>query len=391
MLGMRQRSRKGLNFGIVLIIGIAIFVVGGLLAGITDTPDLGTGGSGEDKEGALLSKNVGWIGEISTTSRTPLQLDKVNAGSTDPNQTVESFEKIEIRNSVLGSDNFVTAKFETREPKALYLKFTVADANPSGKMIFNLNGNVEKKRELQPGKSYTIKLSNMSKGKNTLLLAAESPGLMFWSTALYDLRDVELVLNDRSFSRNTKTFRLFPYEVEGFDQGELSFSVHEDVEARDPLVVDINGRTVMERSAVKRPEPYSKKFSASETDLRPGENTVSFYTRPGSDYTLSNVNINLDYYATTSRNVVSESFDLPFFDYRLIDSDDRGTMTLDVDKIGLEKPVKVSLNNKTWNRMLEGGENTFEFRGGSLLEGENTVELVTTGSYKISRLEVKLE
>lgn len=395
-----RTSRKGMNFGIVLIIGIVIFIVLGVLAGLSDSYSVGGGSDGTEDEGNLFEKNVGWMGNISTTSRSVLGLSDIDVDPGAPNKTLESFEQFTVKNSIFWGDNSFTTTFEAQKPRSLYVKFTVADADRAGRtifgfnagrMIFGLNGNIEKKRGFRPGKTYTVKLSNVSKGQNTLLIAAENPGIMFLDTTFYDMRDAELILNDKAFSKNLNTFRLFPYEVKGFDQGEITFSVNEDVTAQTPLRVDINGNRIVNRRAVKRATPYSEKFSSVEADLRRGENTISFYTRPGSRYKLSNVNVDVDYYATTTRETVRGTFEVSDFDYTFTDSDAEGTITVNVEEIGLEKPMKLTLNNRTYQFSPQNGKNTFSFKGSDLVEGKNTVTLRTTGSYRISDLSVKLE
>lgn len=332
------------------------------------------------EEDYLMSFEPGRIGNYNSTTRTLLQKSSMDIEQESPNRTVREFENLEIQNGVFSGEETQTAGFEAGDPNALYVSFTVDSSKTHGDLQLFLNGHVEASFKPEKGKRYTVKMENVSKGENVVMLAAENPGYVFWSPASYSLSNVEVILDDEHVSKNTKTFRAYDYELSSFDVGEVEFFVNEDVKTDSPLMIDINGNRIFERNAFKRSTPYSTSFSKEETNLKQGENTLSIYTGPDSEYAVSNLDIGIKYYQSDRRTTVERSFDIPLHKYQLMD---KGQIEYDVENIEVNEPLEISLGNSTFEETPEIGWNTVDITKEDVKNGQNQISISTKGSYEI--------
>ncbi|MCJ7450773.1 MAG: hypothetical protein MUP58_03475 [Candidatus Nanohaloarchaeota archaeon QJJ-9] len=375
--------RKGLSFGYVLIVAIGIFIIGGLLAG---GGDLGVNLGGEGDGKVVFSQDIGAVGDVNHTSKS-FNIGEVEVKERPPNRSVKNFSSLEVTRGILGEGSSEALTFEANNPNALYVSFTVEDAVRSGKLKFRLNGNVEKEFEPKPGTYHSIKLTNLSKGTNTLQVAAGSPSLKFWKKTSYNLKDVEIVLSDEFVSRNTRTFRLFDYQVKGFDEATLRADIGE-AKLNKPLKIDINGNEVYSNSI--RDKSIKIPFTKADTGLHPGENTVSFLTETGAFYNLNSVVLDVKFYSGTEQRSVKKEFEVSGADYQLFRGKN-GTIGFDVSYVGVPRAdMTIKLNNRTYSFKPESGENRLNFTREDLRSGTNTLTLTSPGSYRINDFEVKL-
>ncbi|MDY6770591.1 MAG: hypothetical protein SV186_01390 [Candidatus Nanohaloarchaea archaeon] len=377
------------NFAYVVMAGAALFVVGGIIAGTSDMPGINVEGDDSTPDGALLKTDLGVIGNINSSSRT------ISFGTKDieyqsPNKTVQGYDRLVVSKGMFSSANSTLVQFTARQPDALFLTFTVAGARPIGDLVVKLNGETVRTLKPDAGERRTIKLTNISKGTNTVLLTAKGPGYQFWTSTRYEMRDVTFTLKDDAVRKNLDTFRLYNYEVEGFDTGTVRFFVNEDVRATAPLKVDINGETIWTGTPIKRNLPYTVSFASATTGLHPGENTISFYSQPGAQYTLSNVQMDVQYLATTNTQTVQKTFNIPLVKYQLFGKQD-GKIAFDIERIGVRAPITIKLPHKTFTVTPDtGGTKTLTFSKSAVNQGQNTVTITTSGNYEIGNFTISV-
>ncbi len=372
------------EFVYVLAAGIAILVVGGVLAGLTD--EVGVGGPDGDTVGRqLASYSPGTIGAIDSTSRT-LQFGDVTVADESPNVTAATRGTVSVSSSVLDSST-ETVTFESQSPQRVFISFTPSQAADPDSLIITVNGEAVDIPDFEVGEPVTISAESVQSGRNSIVFRAEDPGAAFWRRPSFTLDDVEVVVEDAANAGTVETFRAYQYEVEGFDRGELRFSVTEDVVRDEPLRIQINGNTVVERSPVTRALPYTATFSANETGISAGENVLAVRTGGDSRYTLDNLQMTLYFFAGTERRTVEREFQMPPSTYRNL-GDDGGNITIEVDRVGLQRPVTIELGNATFTRTLDVGENVIRFGQSDVGKGTNTVRISTDGSYRVPRITV---
>lgn len=375
------------NFAYVLMAAVAVLVVGGVIAGVSDAPGINVQGDDTD-EGAVYSEDIGVIGNISYSSRT-IDLGDVDVEYSSPNRTVATQDSVTVSASTFEDPQTKLFRFSSPSPETLYVTFSVSSTGDSGELELVLNGQTAATVSPEAGTTRTVALDNLTAGDNTLLLRATSPGYAFWRSSRFDLQDVELTVTDDAASKVVLPFRVYDYEVQNFDVGTLRFTVGETVR-QSALVAKVNDYTVYEGRPNQRVLPYEREFSATRTSLSAGENVLTFQTQPGSNYALSNVQLELSAYDTTQRRVVTETVSVPRVDYELMAEQDGGRITFTVEKVNVQKPMTITFGDAEFELTPGGGEQTLYFDKSAISSGENQLEISTTGNYEIQNFKIEL-
>jgi len=372
------------QYGLMAV--LAIFIIGGLLAGM-DVSAPSYSYDSNDSDDGLVTVDIGRMGDLNSTTRTALQRDTVDIAYQSPTTTT-ALDPVTVTKGTFSDGETALRRFETQEPTAAYLSFTVTDAVTDGPLTIMLNGDKERELEPEEGQTYTIPLVNYTKGTNKLFFRTEKQGMAFWRDTEYTLDDISVTVTDEAVRKNTMTFRAYPYEVTGFDRGTVRYFVTDDVQATEPLTFEINGNKLAnaQRQPAKRGLPYEFTFSSEATNLHPGENTLSVYTQPGSEYTLSNLQLQLQFFTSTQRNTVQKTFDIPVYRYRALTGG--GIIRFNVKEVGVREPVTITLNDREYTLTPDAGTNTLEFSRDDISRGENTIRITTDGNYEIPTLTV---
>lgn len=369
------------EFVYVLLAGVAIFLIAGLLVGI---PPLG--GQEEIKTQTLFEEDFGSIGKVNTTFRR-IRMNDFSVGVTRSNRTVEEVEEVEIKNGFFG-ENSRTIKFDAENPKSAYLSFEVYDTNLYGDLKVIVNGEEDVSSKMMTGITPNLKLENVKKGKNTVKIKAEGPGLRFWAPNLYILKDLELKVNDYGHHSFSKVFNVFEYELRGFSHGEFKFFVDE-ARRNSNLDLKVNGRKIYSQKPLRRPLPYRVRFQANNTDLNLGENTFKFSTGENSEYHIDNPRLNLFYFGNPERTTIQREFRVfkPVCE-DLGKEDVRGVITFE-SKVYIPNKLEVYLENKTFSFYPESGKNKLFFDQEDIKEDENEIRLETEGSFEIKNFKIE--
>lgn len=363
--------------------GLAVLIVGGVLAGFVAEAPAGQDGQASE---FIFAEEIGTVGAINATSRTPVEGWNPSVTRGEPNATAAERGRIHVGANVLGASADII-EFEATRPERAYIRFVAAEASSPDSLVITVNGERLDLPDFEPGEEVAVSTDAVQQGTNIVRVTADTPGLAFWQMPAYTLRNVNVIVQDPANAAAYRPFRAFDYEVAGFDRGELRFSVTEDVTATEPLVATINGNEIMTRTPISRALPYTVEFSANGTGLAPGENVLSFTTTGDADYTLDNVRLTLYYFASDRRRTVTRTVDISSDDYSRLGTEN-GRITVDVDRVMLARQATVRLGNATFTRELTGGPNTFRFGRDDVTQGENELSLSTPGSYRISNVTV---
>lgn len=375
------------NFAYVLMAAVAVLVVGGVIAGVSDAPGINI--QGDDTDGdAVYSEDIGVIGNISYSSRT-IDLGDVDVEYSSPNTTVDTADSVTVSSSTFEDPQTELFRFESRSPETLYVTFSVPSVGDSGELEFVLNGQTATTISPEAGTTRTVALDNLTAGENTLLLRATSPGYAFWRSSRFELQDMELTVTDDAATKEVLPFRVYDYEVQNFDVGTLRFNVEDSVR-RNTLDAQINGYTVYQGRPSQRVLTYDREFSATRTSLTAGENVLTFQTQSGSNYALSSVQLELRAYDTTDRRVVTETVSVPRVDYELMTEEDGGRISFDVEQVNVQKPMTITFGDASFDLTPSGGEQTLYFDRDDIDSGENELEISTTGNYEIQNFRIEL-
>ncbi len=372
------------EFIYVLGAGLTVLVLGGLLAGFAGDV---SPGDGETVEEPVFQESIGTIGEIQASSRT-VSFGDLTVEDSSPNTTATTRDAVRVGSNVLGSSTEII-EFNAQRPRKAYISFIPSRSASPEDLVVELNGEEMEVPDYETGERVTLSSDNVEKGSNVVRIAAREPGLAVWKMPAYTLENFEVTVNDRGNSQVLKPFRAYPYEVEGFDRGEIRFSVTEDVVSTEPLRIDINGDTILDRKTIKRPRPYTQTFFSNTTALTAGENVLALRTSGDASYTVDNLELTMQFIAGETRRSVTRNFELSGSDYDSI-GEDNGRVHLQVDRVILERPVTVHLNNRSFTRSLTPGTNTFKFGQEAVSEGDNSFRMTTEGSYRLTSVNISI-
>ncbi|MCJ7478687.1 MAG: hypothetical protein MUP63_00725 [Candidatus Nanohaloarchaeota archaeon QJJ-7] len=367
------------DFIYVVVAGVAILVIGGVLAGFAE--DAGFG-DGEEAEEAILSEKLGTIGQIHSTSRT-VDFDDITVEAETSESEVARRDIVEIGSSVFGVSR-ETLSFESPQSGRMHITFTLSESSDPDNLIIKVNGEKVDVPEYTVGEQVSLQSSTLESGENTVTFLADRPGKAFWKRPSYVLEDVSV---SAFHPREVRPFRVFDYEVEGFDRGELRFSITEDIIRDEPLDMKINADKIFEGTPIKRALPYVRTFHANTTGITAGENVLSLSTSGESSYVLENLQLTFYHMAGDQRRTVLREFNLSSSEYKRLEGE-KARISLEVDRTTLQSPVTIDLPGKEFTQALDAGTNTFSFGQDAVEEGENTLKISTDGSYRVSNMNI---
>lgn len=373
------------NFLYVIGAAAAIFVLGGILAGFAAQ----TGPAGGQGQGNFIfMERIGVVGTTQPTTR-GIDLGSVTVEAQSPNETVAERDSITVSSGTFDQSSEVI-EFEASSPRRVYISFVPTESSDPSRLRVEMNGNALPVPSYETGERVTISTSNVKRGNNVIKIGGTDPGAAFWNSNQYTLQNVDVILDDLQHTRIIKPFTVNGYEIQGFDHGEVRFTVSEDVDRSSPLHIRLNGNTVYEGTPIKRALPYRFSFYANTSGVTVGENTLSFSTSGNARYPLSNIRMNIFYYASDRVYTKTRTFTLSQSQYDRLKGGSEGRFRYVVNTILLDRPLEIRLPNRTITETPQPGENVVTFDADDVHPGKNEFGLATDGSYQISNVTISL-
>lgn len=375
------------EFVYVVVGAIGLLVIGGVLAGFA--PQAATSGEAVTGE-SLFFEQIGTVGalqDVDSTSRV-INLGDFTVEEQSPEKTMYTEDELVVQNG-FRSQSTELIEFDAFRPLGAELSFVQTSGTDPANLIVTVNGKPVAVPSYETGQRATIHIPAdvLQQGANTILLEAEDPGYAVWRNNRFVFRNVELVLNDLEHSQTLVPFRAFDYEVNGFDRGELTFSVGEGTVESQDLLIAINGNQIQPESfdPSKRALPYEITFFANTSGVRFGENVLSFKTTGDAVYDLETASLKLFYFATNQQRTVVRDIDISEVAYRALGKKkNRGRVSFDVERVFVPGEFRMQFGNKTWTFNPTPGENVRTFDQDDVETGANELRLSTDGSYRIT-------
>ena len=262
--------------------------------------------------------------------------------------------------------------------KDVKVSFAIYDTNQYGDLVVKWNGK-EFHRARSASQDYLITIDKQYvKDSNTLQIYAEGPGLMFWASTIYTLRDFRADLEYGPAHINT--FVLSQSELSAWNSGDLSFSGSGNT---GQLRVRMNNNIIyqgMPAGFITIPLNYS---SAAP---KIGENLIVFDALGGGVFSLSNVQLRL--YLLTNQIVKSKTFQLGASDYSKLG---QGRITFNVNSVQRDGDMTMRLNGKYLNVPRPSvGSNIVYFTSSEAAQGTNTLEITGSGYWDIGDVTITI-
>ena len=178
-----------------------------------------------------------------------------------------------------------------------YLYLLIDDTNMLSNLIIEFNGEkVFDKKVGQEELIIEIPLDELER-KNKIRISAGSPGIFFWATSWYQIREASLVVEYNATFFKKFEFGVDASEIENLKEVRLKFNIERyDEKKLNDLIVEINGREVFRGV----PTLFYFNQRIDERALREGENEIRFSVEPNTFYTLSDVRLELIKYSYKS-------------------------------------------------------------------------------------------
>jgi hypothetical protein len=234
----------------------------------------------------------------------------------------------------------------------------VYNGKPSGRVVFDID------------KEYVVE-------ENNVKVTADGPGLAFWDSTIYVLRDFEVKLlygPQRIFS-----FTLTPNELQIFNKGEVGF-----FGSGSNLDIKVNGVQIYSKS----PAGSEKvEFDINSVPINSGNNIVAFISPQGA--TLSGAYIKVFLLGNQLKKLRSFSLDQVQLDQ--LAQGWKGKVIFNVNKFIKSGILSVKINgNELDIQTVQKGDNTIYFGLDDVVLGKNSMEFSGTGSWEIDSVKVAL-
>ena len=301
-------------------------------------------------------------------------------------EVLRSAPRMEITAGLFGSSG---ERFSIAVPGEVfeYLKgggitFDVADTNQYGNLVILWNGAEVFGKKAARGKYSIVLEPSQIKEQNTLDVAAQGPGLLFWAATVYDIRDFSVFAEygPAKFAE----FDVSRDELETLDRFELSWFT---ANRRGTLVIKVNGEDIFSRSPER-----TEKISFTDADLdealiNAGTNRLTFAAVNGS-FELQDVTLTT--FSSRNQRTVKERFSLTGTQAASLKAKG-GVVKLYVESIARAGELRVKLNEQAAGAaQAKTGWNSVSFDGSLAQEGTNWIELGGTGSFDVGDVSVEI-
>jgi len=366
------------DFLYVLVAGIVIVVVALVIFALV--PPGGIGITTQIENFTLGA--VGFAGD----NMQALNLGTFTVGEVNT-ETIKRVPQIQVSSSYFG------ARADREEVRVLnaYLPsvreariwFTVYDSTPAyGRLIIKWNGAELYNTGASRG-VYSLRVDpSLIKETNNLEISCDGPGVYFWASTVYMLRDFRVELDYGSV--RFIPFTLSSKDMETFKNGALEFGT--GYGGAGTLTIKINGAQVFSG----KPGPSeSVKFDMFNSPVQPGNNMIAFSVQGGS-YRLENAVLKI--FLSTDQFVKERTVRIPKEKYDLFLQGYRGRLEFEVLAIRRAGSLSIQMNGKELNvPSVQAGTNTVLFSGTEAKEGDNILRFSGTGGWEIGDVSILME
>ncbi len=378
-----NRMKGADDFLIVLtiaIILIVVFALFSLLVPYQPAPPPGV------NETIVVSQfKIGTVGFAADFQAKSASLGSFNVGEVQT-EGLKSVPQITVSAGLLGGEsqafdiNVDDVYLETI--RGVKISFDVYETNQYGDLVVTWNGKEFYRGKAAP-REYTIDISpDYVKNSNELKIYCDGPGLMFWASTVYTIRNFDVGLEygpDKFFS-----FKLLSSEISAFNRGEINFI---GTGSTGRMEIKVNGVNVYDGlpSGV-----VNARFNFSTVPLNIGDNIVTF-KGIGGVFNLQNANIKI--YLSKNEIVRSREFNISGSEYEWLNEGRyRGRISFDVLSILRGGSLDIKLNGKPLNvPQVRAGENRAYFSVSDVNAGRNELVFSGTGYFDIDNVEIELE
>jgi hypothetical protein len=331
----------------------------------------------------VASLSIGEVGAVTDYAARSVVLRTFTVGEEQTESLVSSPE-LEISRGWFGGNDeifsIVVPEYYLETARGVRVSFNVYDSNRYANLKFKWNGVVIEEDDYDSGfHSFLIGRDDV-KPSNTLTVMCDGPGMMFWASNVYQLRNFNV--NLEYGPERVIPFEMLPSEMQNFERIDVTFFAT----GTGTLEVKANGVSVYQGY----PSGASTvSFNLFDAPVRSGQNIMTFIDRDGT-YTLQDTELKI--YLATSNVAVTRGFNITQENYNLMLQGFQGRVNFFIDNIASPGSLEITLNDKVVPVSTpQVGWNTASFTSSDVVAGGNTITFSGTGNYQISTARIELE
>ncbi len=238
-----------------------------------------------------LTINVVSVTEVKINSR-PIFLGDINVRYFVGPEILASKENFEVTKSYFKESKetlFVSIPSEKLQLITDgYISLSLQSTNNEGNLIVIFNGYEIFNRKVDAG-NITIPIDrSLINNTNTIVLQATSPPLYkFWSTTIYNIKELNFVANYQDISKRERLFDLSDREMANFKYFRLTGTVGEGSKPSE-LMIKINNQLVYSKipPLALLNETFEKTIIGDAIYLKAANNTISFSFEKEATYKI---------------------------------------------------------------------------------------------------------
>jgi len=301
-------------------------------------------------------------------------------------EPLKTAPKMEITASLFGS---TSEKFTVSVPqnvlefiKGGQVSFDVADTNRYGNLIVRWNGAEVYAQKAENGKHAVTLDASQIKAENTAEFLAQGPGLLFWASTVYSLRDIR-VSADYGPAKFLD-FEVSQDELESLARFELGWFT---ASRKGNLVIKVNGEQMFSRLPERQDKLEFGVADLKEAAINPGVNRFTLIAQNGS-FELQGVTLRT--FVSKNQRVIKERFDVSEAQMKLLRAKG-GVINAYVKAVGKAGELRAKLNEETAGSVqAKAGQNNIGFSAGQVHSGANWLEVSGTGTFDVGEVSVEL-
>lgn len=373
-------------FPVIVVIGLTLFG----LAFIADQEfNFSLGEEEENDQIVLIHENIGQIGDSQEDERT-VRFENFTVGDLRGDIQVFLSEREEISNSLFSSQS-IEFSYDATQPRDGKVEFEVLGKEGTGAVFVEVNGERVFEEAMISGNQPEIEIPEgyFRNGENNVKIGTNKGGI--FSSSRYDLKDIEVEVNDRGFHDRREGFQMYDYELQDLRETMLTFSLESSI-MNEPLDIEINNNTVFSEP-ITRVTGREVDVDPDEVNLNPGRNTIRFSTGQDSEYVFENAQFTVRYIGTTRQENVNVDFELSSGQKRFVDESD----TVEELKFNYQnllpsfREMTVTLNGEEHTFTPGNGPNAWTIPEDTLREGDNELTIESDGAYRMENLRIVSE
>jgi len=331
----------------------------------------------------VTTLSVGEVGIVKDYAARNVELRTFTVGQ-EQTESIVSAPQLDISSGWFGGNeemfSVVVPEYYLETARGIRISFNVYDTNKYANLKFKWNGVVLEENDYDAGfHSFLINKEDV-KASNTLVVMCDGPGMMFWASTMYILKNFNV--NLEYGPERVIPYEMLPSEMQTFDRIEVSFFAS----GTGTLEIKNNGVSIYSGSPSGA---ETVKFNMLESPVWSGQNIMTFIDKTGS-YTLQDTQLKV--FLATSNVDVTRVFNITQENYNLMVQGFQGRVNYFVDNIASPGSLEITMNGYIIPVSTpQVGWNTASFTSSEALVGENTITFSGTGNYQITTARVELE